>query len=140
MSDKNKPQTSPASSAVAPDKVQTKHKLNFCVPLINIDGIEQQEIRPTFKGSYADLKDEDYMTSMLNKILARALAGSNEDFDGKEFEWYSVLYQTGILELDATDTRRLKQFVVSKRKGDQAFSNIVVKQLFDVFKRANFTE
>lgn len=136
MSSKNNSQ----SPAVAPDKVQTKHKLNFCVPLLNIDGVPQQEIRPSFKGTYADLTDDDYVISMLNKILGRALAGSNEDFDGKEFEWYSVLYNTGVLELDATDTRRLKQFVVSKRKGEGAFSNIVVKQLFDVFKRANFAE
>jgi hypothetical protein len=132
-----KPTDKPSSIAVTEQK---KFKLDFNLPNLTLDGVELEEISPSFRGAYADLQPSDYVKSKLNKILARSIANSNEDLDGREFEWYSVLYTKGILELDEVGTRKLKQYITNKRKGEGAFSNIVVKQLFDVFTRANFTE
>ena len=132
-----KPTDKPSSIA---NTEQKKFKLDFNVPNVTLDGVEVEEISSSFKGRYEDLTPSDYTKSMLNKILARSIANSNEDLDGREFEWYSVLYTKGVLELDEVGTRKLKQYITNKRKGDGAFSNIIVKQLYDVFKRANFTE
>ena len=137
---KNEPVESKSVPTTSTEASVKKFRLNFNKQHYTLDGEPAMELRPGYKGTYAEIKDSDYLPSTLNRILGRALANSSEDFGGKEFEWYPVLYNSGVLELDSTDARRLKDFITSKRKGEGAFSNLIVKALFDVFKAANFTE
>lgn len=120
---------------------QEKFKLNFNIVAKTIDGEPMYELKPGMKGKrMQDLSDDDTIETTLNKLLARQIANSSEDFGGKEFEWYQVLYNTGKLELDITDTRVLKGFIANRRKGDAPISNILINQLYKVFKDANFKE
>ena len=123
------------------DTKQKHYSLNFNKVAITLDGEPMYELAPGTKGkTMNELKESDYIELTLNKFLARQISNSSEDFGGKEFTWYGVLYKEGKLILDEVDTRVLYNFIKGRRKGDNPISNIIVYQLFDIFKAAQFTE
>lgn len=120
---------------------QKHYSLNFNKVATTLDREPMYELAPGTKGkTMNELKDTDYIEVTLNKFLARQIANSSEDFGGKEFTWYGVLYNEGKLILDEVDTKVLYSFIKGRRKGDNPISNIIACQLFDVFKTAQFTE
>lgn len=129
---------------MAEEKVTQKtYKLNFNVVVTDLDGQEVQELRPGLNNKtgvkVSDLTDADFVPQKLNKILARSMATDNEDFDGRIYEWYEVLYRTGVLELSEIDTNLIKGFIEKKKKAENGgYTNILMFQFKKVFKAAKF--
>lgn len=88
---------------------------NFKKPLLNLDG--------------TPLKDGD-ADIMLNKALAMNLSQQTKGDALKVYDWSRMLYQDGVLSLDRSDARKLKQIVEGMENAFVLFK----AQLLEVFE------
>lgn len=88
---------------------------NFKKPLLNLDG--------------TPLKDGD-AEIMLNKALAMNLSQQTKGESLKIYDWSRILYRDGILNLDRSDARKLKQIIESMDNASVLFK----AQLLEVFE------
>jgi hypothetical protein len=90
----------------------SKMKLDLNKPVKGLDG--------------ADLKD-----SNLSKILANALCGKTEGIEPvKAIDWALKLYNEGFIEIDDSDTEKLKNFI----EKEENFTNLLKASLLKELK------
>jgi hypothetical protein len=120
---------------------QVKYKLNFNVELLDVDGIPVKVFDPKRLGE-DNLTAKDLIVLTINKRLGALLANSNWTYEAKELEWYSILYKTGILELDTIDCSKFLEFIKGERKSSNRnnsyITNIEYVQIVEVFKKSGF--
>ena len=90
---------------------------NFKKPLLNLDGTVLKD------------KDEEIL---INKALAMNLSQQSKGDALKVYDWSRILYDKGVLSLDRSDARKLKQII----EGMENASVLFKAQLLEVFEGA----
>ena len=115
-------------------------KLDFNFTLKDADDFPLETIKSGIKAG-TPITLEMYEELKANRLLGRTIALSNEELGGTAFDWYPILLSGKILEASKVETGILKEFILDQRKNkNQNFSNVIVKQLLEVFKKAGYKD
>ena len=115
-------------------------KLDFNFTLKDADDFPLETIKSGIKAG-TPVTLEMYEELKANRLLGRTIALSNEELGGTAFDWYPILLSGKILEASKVETGILKEFILNQRKNkNQNFSNVIVKQLLEVFKKAGYKD
>jgi hypothetical protein len=115
-------------------------KLDFNFTLKDAEDFPLETIKSGIKAG-TPVTLEMYEELKANRLLGRTIALSNEELGGTAFDWYPILLSGKILEASKVETGILKEFILNQRKNkNQNFSNVIVKQLLEVFKKAGYKD
>jgi hypothetical protein len=115
-------------------------KLDFNFTLKDAEDFPLETIKSGIKAGTPVTLDM-YEELKANRLLGRTIALSNEELGGTAFDWYPILLSGKILEASKIETGILKEFILNQRKEkNQNFSNVIVKQLLEVFKKAGYKD
>jgi hypothetical protein len=115
-------------------------KLDFNFTLKDAEDFPLETIKSGIKAGTPVTLDM-YEELKANRLLGRTIALSNEELGGTAFDWYPILLSGKILEASKVETGILKEFILDQRKNkNQNFSNVIVKQLLEVFKKAGYKD